>query len=146
MFEQSAIGANNGRFTIYHLDERARNSVYWRDYFDRIGSLDRSDLIQSLGDSAEVMAPFIIETEVNGLSMNALLEKWAIERIDGLIVDAEGYDWAILRQTFELGIRPKVIVFEHAHLDSGEREVAAKTLGDYSVDKMDFDYVCVRQS
>src|SRR4029077_7565181 len=99
MFEQSAIGAQNGQFVFYHLDERARRSEHWRSYFDRIGSLDRSDLIQNLGECVEPMTPYIVKAQVNVLSMEALLRKWRIDRIDGLIVDAEGYDWDIIRQT-----------------------------------------------
>ena len=60
MFEQSAVGTSNGRLDFYHLDERAKDLSHWRDYFDRIGSLDRSDLIHNLGDCAEAMAPYIV--------------------------------------------------------------------------------------
>lgn len=147
MFEQSAVGTTNGRLVFYHLNERARQSSHWRDYFDRIGSLDQSDLIHNLGDCAEAMAPYIVETEVNVLSMDTLLKKWGIERIDALIADAEGYDWEIIKQTLELGIKPKVAVFEHTHLNSAERAAALKALvSEYSIQQMERDYVCILKS
>ena len=53
------------------------------------------------------MSPYITETQVNVLTMEALLKKWKINQIDALIVDAEGYDYEIIRQTFELGEKTK---------------------------------------
>lgn len=147
MFEQSAVGTANGRLAFYHLDERARNSSHWRNYFDRIGSLEKSDLIHNLGNCVEAMIPYIVVTEVNVLTMGALLKKWAIDRIDALIVDAEGFDWEIIRQTLELGIKPEVIVFEYTHLDGEEQAAALKALAEYSIEQIEErDYVCTRRT
>jgi len=109
--------------------------------------MDKSDLIHNLGDCVEAMVPYIVATEVNVLSIDALLKKWAIDRIDALIVDAEGYDWEIIKQTLELGIKPKVVVFEYTNLGGEELAAALKVLAEYSFEQFEErDYVCIRRT
>jgi FkbM family methyltransferase len=148
MFEQSAVGTTNGRLSFYHLDEdRARLSPHWRDHFDRIGSLNQSNLIFNLGDCADAMTPYITETDVNVLSVDSLLKKWKIDWIDALIVDAEGCDWGITRQVLERRIRPRVVVFEHTHFSIPDRAASFKALElDYSIEQLERDYVCLLKS
>jgi FkbM family methyltransferase len=146
MFDQAAIGTEVGTQPFYYIDERARASPQWRDYFDRIGSLSRSDVILNLGDCADTLSSYIVETEVNVLSIDAILRKWDIDKIDALIVDAEGYDWEIIKRTLDIGLRPKVIVFEYTHLNPAARADALSALERYSIKQFAQDYVCVLTS
>ena len=59
------------------------------------------------------------------------------------MVDAEGYDWNIVKQAIDFGLRPKIILFEHSNLDSKQKDEAVKTLEEYYiVDNVGIDYLC----
>jgi len=59
------------------------------------------------------------------------------------VVDAEGYDWNIVKQAIDFGLRPKIILFEHSNLDSKQKDEAVKTLEEYYiVDNVGIDYLC----
>lgn len=44
-----------------------------------------------------------------------------LTRLDLLLIDTEGHDWVVLRQ---VDLRPRLIVYEHLHLQAGDRRAA----------------------
>ena len=91
------------------------------------------------------MERYIAERDVSVMSVETLLKKWQINRIDALVVDAEGLDWQIVKQAIDLGMKPAVIVFEYTHLSPAEREAALMVVGSqYAIEKFPRDYVCIR--
>ena len=64
---------------------------------DGIGSLDRSHVVTALGDQSEHLERFILEIRVPVMTLEMLLSKWAIRRVDLLAIDAEGHDLRIVR-------------------------------------------------
>ena len=147
MFECAAVSNSQGEFKFYYLSSEARfAAVRWHEYFDLIGSLDRSHLVKALADEAGNLERFIVETQVPAITLQTLLAKWSIRRIDALVVDAEGYDWKIVSQALDLGLRPEIIMFEHSNLLPSEREAAIKSLkDDYRIDDVGIDFICMRK-
>ena len=145
MYEQSAVGEEDGVMPFYYIDEKARHEDGWRDYFDRIGSLSRPDLITNLGDRVAEMTPYILESNVNVLAISTLLKKWKIDKVDALIVDAEGQDWKIVKQSISIGVRPKVLMFEYSHLDEYTLEGAMTILSEvgYTILRTPRDLLCI---
>src|SRR5438105_1383353 len=65
MFECSAIGESCGSSSFYYLAEEARrNARVWHQWFDFIGSFDRTHVVRSLGEEAQGLDRFIVETSV----------------------------------------------------------------------------------
>jgi len=89
-FEQVAIGVDDGMRKFFHICEDARHSPDWKDYFDRIGSLDKNSLIINLGDRLDAMEKHIVESDVQVMTIKTLLEKNQVRKVDAIIVDAEG--------------------------------------------------------
>ena len=127
VFENVAIGKENGRAQFYHVAERTTNGVreqlpYW---YDQLGSFDRGHILRHLDGRLE---PYIIEEEIKCISLPALLERNNVAAIDLLHVDAEGFDYEVIAQFPFERFRPYLILFEHKHLTADEKEKARRVL------------------
>jgi hypothetical protein len=58
------------------------------------------------------------------------LQRHAISRLDLLVIDAEGWDWRILRQFDLKRVQPKLVLYEHQHLSASERAEAHQFLSE----------------
>jgi FkbM family methyltransferase len=148
MFECAAVSDSAGNFNFYYLAPEARGAaLQWHEYFDLVGSLDRSHVVKALADEAVRLEKFIIETQVPVITLQMLLEKWRIQRVDILVVDAEGYDWKIVSQAIKMGLRPEVILFEHSNLLPEVRKEVFSLLGsEYRIDDVGIDFLCMRSA
>ena len=66
-----------------------------------------------------------------GITLPALLSKHALERVDVLVTDTEGYDYEILRQVDWEAAAPDLVVYEHRHLSRGDARELTATLADH---------------
>src|SRR2546426_11057106 len=101
VFENVAIADANGMCTLYRVKDNALAAAWERG----IASL----LPPSDSDR------FIAEA-VPCITFKTLLNRHHVSRIDLLQIDAEGYDFAILKQVDFRRIQPTVIRYEHRHL------------------------------
>ncbi|MBD2201178.1 FkbM family methyltransferase [Calothrix sp. FACHB-1219] len=62
----------------------------------------------------------IKKIKIKSISLPTLIEKYKITDIDILQVDAEGYDYQVIRKVIDLGFLPSIIHFESLHLDKSE--------------------------
>jgi FkbM family methyltransferase len=143
-FENAAISEEMGVLPFYHLHKRAREEnpelPHW---FDQIGSFDPSHIRRHFGKDLE---PFIVAVDVQAIPMLTLFGRHQVERIDLLHIDAEGLDWAILRQVDLERFRPEIILFEHSHLSVLTKSEALSVLEKkYNVDDIGDDYFCRRR-
>jgi FkbM family methyltransferase len=121
--EPVAIGESDGTAVIYRLNTTGDDSRW----LDQLPSLDRATLQRTaaqLGASEDR----VIAEEVACLSVETLLARNRISQFDLLVIDTEGWDWKILRQ-FDLDrLRPKIILYEHQHLENEARQSAQQFL------------------
>ena len=113
-FENCAIGAHCGSSVFYQgiPDETHPFSV------TRLSSFDK----QKVENLREVYPDVRIEEIiVPVLTLSELVRKHEIENLDILLIDAEGYDWVILKTIDFQTIRPKIIVYEHTNLTEVEK-------------------------
>ena len=114
--EQVAIAASDV-IKMYHVAENASELLgkgFDVTAFRGIASLDRNHLVKHLPAGYDWI---IEETSVESVTVKELLNRSQIRQIDLLHIDAEGYDWIILRQfDFNL-IRPRIVLFERKHLN-----------------------------
>jgi FkbM family methyltransferase len=95
----------------------------------------------------EHIRPHIITETVPCLTLPDLLKSFAIERIDVLQIDAEGHDFAILRQLDFKRYRPAIINLEIVNLPEDEQEMCRALLSanGYVWEKTGYDLVAVYQ-
>jgi hypothetical protein len=91
--------------------------------FDRNVVLHNSRLVP---DIAERM----IEVSVKCVSMKTLLCEVGGRTVYILTLDAEGFDYAVLKMIDFSVLRPAIICYEHTHLAKADQEAAAKMLAD----------------
>lgn len=128
VLENVAIADHDGSLPFHHLpdvpgDERERLP----DWYDAIGSFSRQTV---LAHAAGIpgLAERIVETEVPCLTFESLCERHGIEHVDLVAIDTEGYDGEILRMFPFDRFQPRLIVYEHFHLDAVERPATREHL------------------
>lgn len=92
-----------------------------------LASLSRQHIL-NFGKQLPGIADRIVESTVNGATIESLLDQQGFRELDLFMIDAEGYDYELL-STFPFErMRPGVVFLEHAHLDAPRREAALALL------------------
>ena len=140
VFENSAIADQDGVVRLFvadHQDETANLTVF--------ASLKKEELISGLDNpKAAGVKVQVQEIELPALSVQTLLAKHRITKIDLLLTDVQGYDREIVEQFLVCGVKPTIIHFEHSHmtrpaLDALYRELVKHG---YRFTELDSDSVC----
>jgi FkbM family methyltransferase len=130
-----------GERVFYYLSDAAKVALPdLPPYYDQLGSFDRAHIFKHVGPEVE---PFVLSSKFPTLSLPGLLEANEIEKVDVLHIDAEGYDWEILRQLDLQKYSPVAILFEHVHLSKEALEEARNKLGNaYRLYDLGDDFFC----
>lgn len=80
---------------------------------DQKGSLDRSQVERAASHYSEVK---IVSLPVQCVTLQDIVEKYQLRRIDLLQIDTEGHDDVILLSIDYTNLAPQMIIFEHSHL------------------------------
>lgn len=79
----------------------------------------------------KVPAGLIVGQKVRCVTITSLLEEHGLNRLDLVQVDAEGYDYEIVR-TIDFGlVTPLIIRFEHAHLTNDQCDACVELLASH---------------
>jgi hypothetical protein len=129
---------------MYYVDESALKEIGNGnlDWLRSIASLDRRHVIKHL--SPELHSA-VKEAPVECLTVNALLSRNNVQKIDLLHIDCEGFDYVILRQFDFATLRPRIVLFEKKHLTAQDLQ-AAKVMMEfagYKVEEMETDVLCL---
>jgi FkbM family methyltransferase len=141
--EQAAVAASSGTANMYYVDESDLKLTEAADlnWIRCIASLDRLHVLKHL---APEMHAAVKEAPVECVAVNALLSRNNIQKIDLLHIDAEGFDYVILRQFDFAILRPRIVLFEHKQLSADDRRGAKimMDLAGYKVEEMETDCFC----
>ena len=142
-FENVAI--NDGTLQkFYFIREGAlKNENVNTIWYKQIGSFQKEHLRKHFTIDIE---KYIEEIEIKGVTLEQLLVRNNIEKLDFLHIDAEGYDWKILSQLNLEKYKPHLILFEHKHLKVSEINEAIVYLKDYKIFKFTGDYLCILET
>lgn len=118
LFLQYAIAQKSGAMTMYTLDCSSGRLPGWAQ---GVGTLSREQ-IRKFGDQIDNIESYIRADEVQCITVADLLGRAAHRDPDIIVVDAEGFDHAILSQ-FDFGrLSTKLVIYE---TESMTREDAA---------------------
>jgi len=110
----AAIADRDGTAPFYLLARSRDTEVEVLDVF---GSMSQ-DAVRRSGELFVARAERrTIQIEVQTLTFESLCERYGVDRIDLLAIDAEGYDAEILQQVDLRSLRPRLLCFEHLFLD-----------------------------
>ena len=106
-----AISNCNGKVKFFTVDPSFNDPVFTK----QLSSFNK-EIILKHTEKISDLSKKIKEIEVEGITIESLKEKYRLEEINFLFIDAEGYDYEILKQVFNLNLLPELIVFENKHL------------------------------
>lgn len=127
--ENVAIADTDGTRALYRVRDDRRNAEWQRG-------------VASFVRKARFVTEDMFEVEmVPCVTFDALLNRYRVARIDLLQIDAEGYDYELLKLFDFRRLRPRLIRYEHVHLPPSDRRACAiylQRLG-YETLEMRFD-------
>lgn len=115
LFENAAIAERNGRLPFYKLKQEYA-SLFHSDH-RMLASFAPEHILKHLSkpmDAGQVLSV----VEVPCLTFMSLLAKHRVNHVNLLQIDAEGYDYEIIKTIDFNTVKPDIIRFEHAHLDA----------------------------
>jgi FkbM family methyltransferase len=145
ILEQVAIGAIPGKATFYYVDGKAIDSIpdlpFW---YDQLGSFNRDHIVKHLDG---VLTPFILECSVEVRPLPEVLKKNGIRDVHLLHIDAEGYDYEVLKTVDLASAPPAAILLEHKNLSDSDKAELLQHLRrhGYSVDDCGGDFFAVHK-
>jgi FkbM family methyltransferase len=109
IFENVAIADQEGSLPLYRLrDDRM------------VSSFDPEHVIKFLPKGVDPREA-LESIQVRCLTLSGLLAKYSVHSLGLLQIDAEGYDYQILKMVDFRKIKPQIICFEHMHLSAIEK-------------------------
>lgn len=140
----AAIADRDGRMPFYHLAE-AEDGGALPDWYDAIGSFSREAVAGHAEHIPDIEAR-IVELDVPTLTFDSLCARHGVDSVDLLLIDTEGYDYEILQQIDLDRWRPRLLIYEHFHLDVDERSELRLRLerAGYRLLEEGFDTWCLR--
>jgi FkbM family methyltransferase len=139
IFENIAISKEDGEQTLYTIkDEYKKDDFFLRG--TAIASFNKSHFIKSLQRELErksrlegrpyskKIEDYIQEVSVKTSTLESLIKKHDIKKVDYLQIDCEGYDYEIIKMIDFEKLSPKIINFESKRLTNDERKECEKLL------------------
>ena len=109
-FENSAITERSGARTFYRLTPITDQRVpLWHTL---IGSFDK-DIILAYKCRIPDIEKYLITEDINCVTFRDLIRKYSVRKLDLLHIDAEGYDFRIIKSIDFNEIKPRMLFFEH---------------------------------
>jgi FkbM family methyltransferase len=114
-FENIAISGEAGRKTMYKVSSiTTAGYVPWHE---RCSSFYKEHLLKQIQVMREHFpATQIVEEDVACRPFEYVIEKYNVQTTDLLHIDAEGYDYEIIKLVPFSRMRPKIIFYESEHL------------------------------
>jgi FkbM family methyltransferase len=140
-FVNAAVSDETKTLPFYYVSPEARReNPSFPAWVEQLGTFDKQIIAGLL---EQRLVPYMVESEVRGISLSQLFQESHNEVVDVLVIDAEGADWRILRQLDLERYSPTVILFENCFLSKEDREAAKRFLSDrYSIRDLGKDYFC----
>ncbi len=144
--ENAAIADRDATATFYHLaeaDELAREHL--PGWYDGIGSFSR-DVVVGHATKITDLHERLVQREVPTLTFATLCERHGLDRVDLLLIDAEGYDRELLRHIDLAAAGVRLLVYEHFHLSPTARVECRQLVAAAGFETMEegFDTFCLR--
>jgi FkbM family methyltransferase len=130
VLERVAISDRAETRWLYYIPQQEIDGRWLAPGFQGVASLSREHVAKNL--NAVGVGPDCIEAvAVDCDTLDAVLARNRVTGLDVLCVDAEGYDYEVLRQLDFKKLRPRLILYEHYNLgrNLGEARMLLKQNG-----------------
>jgi FkbM family methyltransferase len=139
---ECAIGPTPGTLTFFYVDNADGALPKW---VEQVGSFNREH-VRRMEKQVPQIAVRTREIPVAVQTPREICTDFGIVRLDLLMVDTEGADWAIVQAFPMESIRPRLVIAEHAHLSRSDRRSLVNFLlaHRYRVAVLDRDIIAER--
>lgn len=117
IFENVAISEKDETRDFWYLKILEEHTPKWAEGLGSFFSenvFSKSELIPNINE-------YIIKVQVKCVTLESLIQKHDVNRIDVFVVDTEGYDFEIIKQIDFERFKPSIIVYEHTHLRDDDK-------------------------
>jgi len=120
VLENVAIADREEIRDFWHLKrvEKPHNLPHW---YNQLGSFSRDHILKH-ADKIPALEDLLVRQPVKCVTMDSMLARNRVKRVDLLLVDTEGYDFMILKQFNFSRFSPRIIVYEHQHLSDADNK------------------------
>lgn len=143
--ENVAIADRSGSLPFYSVADDPW--LRFPDWVRLLGSF-RREVVESHAKFVPELAANIVCTQVPTLTWDELLQRHRFDRIDVLQIDAEGYDYQLLRSFPFERLQPSLLMYEHRHLLPSDRAECERLLATHGYELMalEFDTLALRRA
>ena len=124
-FENVGITDSDGNMGFYFLPPEYNEP----DWLQQIGTFDKKAIELNLETLPQLVSK-VQMTTVATISLNTLFNRNKVKELDLLIIDAEGFEYKILKQLQSVRVKPTFIVFEWGCMEKLEHDLLIKLLID----------------
>ena len=117
IFENIAIGDKNESIDFFYVLESSLDKLK-KHWASGIGSFSKEHILKHRTKRFQITEEDIKCIKIKAITFNKLIEKYKIEYINKLIIDAEGFDYNIIKSIDLKKIFIKEIIFEKKHLNA----------------------------
>lgn len=134
-FVNAAIGDRDGTADFYAVSESDSDDAL-PEWYDQLGSwslehiLKHSPYIPGLEER-------IVTLEVPCMTFESLCGKFGLEQLDVIHIDAEGYDYEIIKSIDLQRHRPAILMYEYKHLSPDDLAGCRRHLGQNGYELLD---------
>lgn len=124
VLENVAVAERKGTRTLWRIRRGVEGLPSWAP---QLASFDRDTVARHKAQIPNI-EELIEGKEVRCETLDALLVKSGLQKIDILQIDVEGYDFEIVKLIDFKRHKPSIIRYEHAHLNLDDREACLELL------------------
>ena len=143
-FIRAAIADKPGRMKLFSFEMKSGKLPRWAN---GTGSLSCSQMLR-YKDQIPDAEKYIVESEVDCMTVQQLFQCCTIKDPDILVIDAEGLDYQILSQFDLKGLNTKLIIFETESMGEAEQTACLKQIeeADFTLVPCGQDAIAIRRS
>jgi FkbM family methyltransferase len=125
VFENIAIADEDGYKTFYRVEENDEpGNPFW---YDQLGSFCK-EVVLKHRHIVPNLEKHLVSEQIPCISLDSLLQKHGVSKLNLLNIDTEGYDYEIIKTVPFGRIKPYVILYEHKHLSGHDKQACASLL------------------
>lgn len=142
--ENVAVADADGSRPFHYLPERSDGADV-PEWYDALGSF-RRDVIAKHRDQIPDIEQHIETMDVPCLTFSSLCARHGLTKLDLVHIDTEGYDYEVVRRIDLDALEPKVVLYEHFHLDAATKQACADHLAAHGYEALTngMDALCLR--
>ena len=144
MLENSAISNKDGQMIFFCVQRpEGSNAPEW---VDGLSSFNLDVILKHKRNGIAELENMISEVSVQTITIESLTKKHAIESVQLVMIDTEGYDYEILKLINYKKLNTEIIIFEHSHLNDRDFKDSIKLLRtDFILYQDGFDIIAINK-